>query len=629
MGYLDDLSNSGQTVNMQGGYLDKLNASLNFKPQVQPKVDLGKPSGLTLFTDPSKFYSAGAGIQNSLPPGPLPEIPSLAAAKAQAVAAHPNYETAGKILGTSLLGGLGGAEGATGKALLTNIAKSAGLADISQGGASTGQALAPGNPLAPILGGLAAPFGAVGALGALRSTSSAIGSKFLPTATPETNALQDISSRQNIPLSLGDITGQEGKGWGGVERFLEKTPFSGMVKFRAGQQAALQGRAPQILDTFAGKIPQESIDDPQNALQGYLGNAEQTARTLATNKYNEFLGKAAQADSKVSITNLKAAANNILAEEKNMPPDMQLSSTSTAKAISELPDELGIKVASMWDKRLGGLASAAQKRFNTGNVTKEDLRAYTMLNQSLGGENGDLAQFAKTQPSDIVGSYNDAKKFYAENVGPFNEPDIRKIGSDRFDTDTLLTKMIKNNRPQLAEQLMTVLPQEGQATLKYAVLNKLMENSNLGSDVKAFSPKQFANRWSALGATKDALFSPEEKQMIDGYSKLASVIPEPMANPRTGAETTGLWAPITAIAAGIKTAGAGLLGGRALTSMLTQPWGQRLLMTAATTKNTGLLKRLAVTAQATLANPGSVSAGTARMNGVLALPPQLQLASGQ
>lgn len=573
-----------------------------------------KPSGLTLFMDPSKFSAIASGLSQSIPEGPSTGQSSYQHQFSADAAVNPGYETAGKVLGTTLLGGLGGVEGGTLPTIAKNAIKSAALADTSQGGASLGQSLFPNNPLAPLIGGLIAPLGAAGALGALKSGGNAVASKLFPQATPETAALNTLSQQYKIPLSMGDIAGQEGKGIGGVERVLEKTPLSGMVKFRAGQQAAIQSKAPQILGTFADSLPPASIEDPQNALQNYLGNAETTARSMATSKYNDFLGKAALADSKVPLINLKSAAQNVINEQSIFPESEQSPATSIAKSITGLPDELGIKAASAWDKKLGSKVNAAQKQFNTGNATKDDLRYYTMLDQSLGGDNGDMAQFAKTQPEDIVGAYNDAKQFYKNNVGPFNEPDIRKIGSDRFDTDTLLTKMVKNNRPQLAQQLMTVLPQEGQSTLKYAVINKLMEGANYGSESKPFSPKLFANAWNKLGDTKGAIFSPQEQSMIDGYTKLINAAPEPMANPRTGAENTGLLGAVALKefvgTAGIKAAIPLLMGGRALTKMLTQPWGQRLLMTASQSNDTGFLQRLAQSAAMNLkgsANPGTAS----------------------
>lgn len=588
-------------------------------------IDTRTPSGLTLFMDPSKFGAVAHGLSESFPQGPDTGYDSILNKTADDALKNPGYETAGNVAGTTLFGALGGVEGKTGLTVLRNMAKSAALADVSQGGAQLGQEVTPGSPIGPIIGGLAAPLSAAGAMGALRSGGMAALSKLFPEHTANTQALQELSRQYGIPLSMGDISGQEGKGIGGVERILEKTPLSGMVGFRAGQQQAIQSRAPQILDTFAKDIPKESIEDPQNSLQTYLGNAETTARSMATQKYNEFLGKAAQADAKVPIINLKSAAQNIINQESQLPGEMQISAVNTAKSILGLPDELGIKTASVWDKRLGGLSNAAAKKFNMGNVTKEDLGAYTSLDRALGDrETGDIAQFAKTQPVDIVGAYNDAKDFYSQNVGPFNDPDIRKLGSDRFDTDTLLNKMVKNNRPQLAQKLMTTLPQEGQDTLKYAVLNKLMESSGYGSDTKPFSPKQFAGSWAKLGDTQTAIFSPEEKEMIDGYTKLINAAPEPMANPRTGAENTGLLTAFGAgefvKAAGIKSALPLLFGGRALTKLLTTPSGQRLLMTAAETNDTGLLTRLGQSAAASLKGAGS-SPGTVSAIGSKISPP--------
>lgn len=648
-GFLADLDKTVQptpaaaaSAAPQSSFLGGLDASTGGIPA----TDTRQPSGLSVGMDPAKFNAVAAGIADALGRGrpsstilqgadaggglyqtkeglsitPDPDtIKTYKGAKAQEdadVAAHPAYHTAGKVGAVTLLGAAGGAEAPAegGIAnLVKSMSKAGGMADLSLGGSEAGHAIAPDSKIAPLAGGLLFPAGMAG----LAATMGAAGRGLagaLVKPTDDTASLMQLSETHGIPMAVPELAGQNGVGLGGVARVLEKTPFSGMVKFRAGQQAALQQRAPDIAAGYAANVPEAALNDPQAALQSYIGQAEQGVRSQATAKYNNFLAKAVQADGKVPLTNLKAAAQKVIDENSQLPASMRSAAYPTAQDVVAMPDEVNISTASALDKSLGAAASSAAKQFNTGNTTKVALRHYTMMDQALGGDKGDLQAFAQTQPDDVVGAYNDAKQFYKDNVSPFNDPDVRRLGSDRFDTDTLLTRMVKNNRPQLAQKLMGVLPPEGQATLKYSVLDRLMTNANYGSEVKPFSPKQFANSWNKLGATKDALFTPEEQTELDGYSKLVTAAPEPMSNPRTGAENTGLLGIVAlkelAGTVGYKAMAPLIFGTRSLTSMMTQPWGKRLLLTASQTNDPGLLRRLAVgtglNLQRTASNAGSV-----------------------
>lgn len=604
---------------------DWADIALNMKRGTKTAIpDMRKPSGLTLFMDPSKFGAIASGIASSIPQGPETGAPSIQQQTAADATKNPNYATAGNVLGTSLMGALGGAEGATLPRLGINMAKSAGLADLSQGGASLGNAISPGNPLASIAGGLLAPLSATGALGILKQGTNSLMSSIAPK-TASSEALQNLGSRFNVPLDLADLT--QNKGLQNVRTVLEKTPFSGMLDAQDAKQAALQNAGRGILQQ--AQTPSE-FGDPQGQVVASVNKAYQAAQTQKRQLYQNARDLAPK-DDLVPPTNMQQAAQKAIdtftsnADLEGQPSWVaQFQKYAQAKPrtysdLMKLSDQINSHITPGYPK------------------TSEDL-AWMSLDDGLTKDAQAFSSNPKYAKTPFAQAQSQADKFYKDAIVPFKDRQLGNMGRGITDSDTVLNTWVKPNAPNKLDRLMDNMDDQGKNALIQSVLQKGFGVDNLQADT-SFSAMKFANYWDGLGKTKDALFrdNPDFRSQIDGYIKLVRAVGSPLGNPQTGHQI-GNWEALGKLGA-IGTAGflahgpigavvaptAAIGTGKAFTSLMTSPWGQRLLLTAKNTNDSGLLKRLAVSAgmslQNTARNPGSIGASATKIPLSVQMPP--------
>lgn len=598
---------------------DWADIALSMKPgksAISDTKNINAPSGLTLFMDPSKFTAVASGLSQTMPQGTDTGFPSYQQQFAPAGILHPGYETAGKVLGTSLLGSLGGVEGGTLPTIAKNMTKAAALADVSQGGASAGQALFPGNPIAPLIAGLTAPLGAAGLLSGFRQAGNSLMSSIAPKTASSTE-LQNLGQRFNIPLDLADIT--QSKGLQNVRTVLEKTPFSGMLDAQDAKQQAIQTAGRNILET--SQTPSE-FGDPQGQIVASVNKAYQTAQAIKRKLYQAARDLAPK-DDLVPATNMQAAAQKAIDTfSANTDLEGQPSWVAQFQKYAQAKPRNYSDLMKLSDQINSHISPGYPK-------TAEDL-AWMSLDDGLNKDAQSFAASPKYANTPFAQAQNQADQFYKESIVPFKDRQLGNMGRGNVDYDTVLTTWIKPNRPNLVGKLMDNMDDQGKNALIQTVLQKGFGINNVAEDT-SFSAMKFANYWDKLGTTKDELFrdNPDLKNQINGYVKLVRAVGSPLGNPQTGHQI-GNWEALGKLGA-IGTAGfithgpvgavvaplAALGTGKAFTNMMTSPWGQRLLLTASTTSDSGLLKRLAVSAgmnlRNTVMNPGSVSASAPRI----------------
>jgi hypothetical protein len=267
-------------------------------------------------------------------------------------------------------------------------------------------------------------------------------------------------------------------------------------------------------------------------------------------------------------------------------------------------------------------ARQAAKGAISGATTDQENSAWQQLQHAT---EGDLQSFADSAGGKLKGAYNNANQFYRENVVPFKDLKLRNLVTGKMDTDTLLTTFVKNERPQLADKLYSNLTPEGQKTLKYAVLQKAMDQASAqgANNGVAFSPAKFAQFMDKMGETKSVLFTPDELTQVNGFAKLAGAAKRAgqyAENPPTGnrladmaAVGAGIYSPTTAVPA--------FASANVMRRMLTTPWGKSILLRAAQTENPTALRQLAVFAANRLQQAGT---GAAAVGAVRYMQPQPQ-----
>lgn len=598
---------------------------LSTNPSANKPMDFGKPSPLTGWMDPAKFYALTSGLKSIVPTG-RNDDKGFNNALSSAANLHPDYESAGKVIGTTLLGSLGGVEGGTLPTIAKNMAKSAALADVSQGGSSIGQQITPNSPLGPLLGGLIAPLGAAGALGGLRSAGNSILSSIAPK-TASSEALQNLGAKFNVPLDLADIT--QSKGLQNVRTVLEKTPYSGMLDAQDAKQSGIQAAGRNILQQT--QTPSE-FGEPQGQVVASVNKAYQQAQSTKRQLYQNARNLAPQ-DDLVPPTNMQQAAqkaidtftaNTDLEGQPSWVTQFQKYAQAKPRNYSDLmklSDQINSHISPGYPK------------------TSEDL-AWMSIDDGLNKDAQSFSASPKYANTPFAQAQSQADQFYKDAIVPFKDRQLGNMGRGITDSDTVLSTWVKPNSPNKLDRLMDNMDAQGKNALIQSVLQKGFGVDNLQND-SSFSAMKFANYWDGLGKTKDALFrdNPDLRANIDGYVKLVHAIGSPLGNPQTGHQI-GNWealgklgslaaagaythGPIGAVSAPLAAVGTG----RAFTKLMTTPWGQRLLLTAKNTNDGGLLKRLAASAGtnllSTAQNPGSIASSSPRIPLSVQFPPGL------
>lgn len=518
---------------------------------------------------------------------------------------------AGNLAATAPLMFIGGEAAGTllpdaGTGIISGLARSAAKDAIGGAIGGAAQYVAPGsggshlkNALegAAFNAGLPLALRPVGKLiGAGISGSSKIISGLRPVAKPE---VQAAAQSLGITPSLGEVTGSVP--YQKLETALEYVPFSGMGKVRAANAQQFKTAAQNLLNPYdiGDADPNQLIrEGAQKVLSENRAKAGQLYDKVQQLAERPRTGVAAPLLPGESPTALKMpatqyAAKNIIDrfsgnQDLNAEPDF----VKTMQPYTQAPPRT-YEAARKLRSQLGQMQAKA------GFGTPEAL-AYGELRSAV---EKDMDNYALSHGADLSKAYQTAQDFYKQNVVPFKSvAPLKSLVSGKMDTDTILGSFIKNDRPELAGKLMSKLPTNAQNAVRLSVLQKGFDKANLGGEREgsAFDPRRFAAYWENLGKTRESLFEPQDRTLIDGYAKLARAMPRTSDYSEFMHKPTGLKTAVmgsgAAEAAALIThphiAIPGMVSMMALRRMLTEPWGQNLLLRAATTKNPSSLVAL-------------------------------------
>lgn len=425
---------------------------------------------------------------------------------------------------------------------------------------------------------------------------SKIGSRIRPSVNPE---IQAAAKSFGITPSVGEMSGSVP--YQKLETALEHVPFSGMGKVRATNAQQFKTAAQNLLNQY-----DVGAQDPNQLIREGAQKVLNENRATAGKLYDKVAAMAArprtgvaspllpgEAPNTVNMASTQGAAKNIIDQfsgnqDLNAEPGF-LKDVQPYTQAQPRTYEAARKLRS----QLGQLQAAA------GFGTPESL-AYGNLRTAL---EKDMDNYALSHGADLSNAYKTAQDFYKQNVVPFKTiAPLKSLVSGKMDTDTILSSFIKNNRPELAGKLMSKLPSDAQNAVRWNVLQKGFDKANLGGTREGASidPQRFATYWENLGNTKSALFEPQDQALIDGYAKLARAMPRSATYSEfihrpTGVKTATLGSGLAEGAALIThphVAVPGMFGMMGLRRMLTEPWGQKILLRAASTTKPSTLASL-------------------------------------
>lgn len=200
---------------------------------------------------------------------------------------------------------------------------------------------------------------------------------------------------------------------------------------------------------------------------------------------------------------------------------------------------------------------------------------YSTLSKSLKSDIKNAID--KSGNKDLKSQFDEAETNYAKNYSPFLDKDIYKyVAGTNVDNQTLIDKFMKTGRGQdrsnLANKLLTKLPDREKSLVAYHYLSKALDNDGnvspniLATQINKLGPKQF----------KALVPNEELRNNLTNYSKLTGMNQESLStmfNPKTGQRN--LDSLITGIGAGATSSGharallTALLGGRLMSKALT------------------------------------------------------------
>lgn len=413
-------------------------------------------------------------------------------------------------------------------------------------------------------------------------------------------AVQQAARSFGIRPTVGELSGSVPHQK--LETALEHLPLVGMGKVRAGQALAFKNAAEGLLKPYA-----VDSDEPQQMIRDAAQNMLNANRATAKGLYDKVSALAAHRRTGVAAPLLAGQPPYLMDMAGTQNAAKSLADKFSGNEDLDAQPEFVSKLQKYAQAQPRSFEDARKLRSQLGQMqasagfgTPEAL-AYGNLRSAV--EN-DMQKYALSHGAKLADAYNAAQKYYRENVAPFKSiAPLKSLVSGKMDTDTVLGSFVKNDRPQLASKLMDHLSPDAQNAVRWSVLNKGFEKANLGGarEGASFDPRRFATYWENLGKTRDALFTPEAKTLIDGYAKLARAIPraadysEFMHKP-TGVKTAVMGTGIAegaALATHPHVAIPSLLGAVGLRKMLTEPWGQRILLRAASANRENALKPLA------------------------------------
>lgn len=414
-----------------------------------------------------------------------------------------------------------------------------------------------------------------------------------------TRNLVDTAKPNKIPITYAD-TDQLGSSVARrVAGATERVPILGSGGTRTKQSIRADKGTQQFIDEMypTGMTRDTPEIDKQVFLSDAIKDKYKEVRNAAGAKYAAIppANPATPVDMTISGTKaaqLRAEFPTILTD-----PDIPASTKSVIERLAEegqVPQSITDVIDA--DKALGKLIRQEKARLVRSGGSEEKLK---MLKELRGGLKQDTYAWAQqTGQTDFMDALLEADRNFATTVMPFrNNPVTRKVLYEAFDPDRLFAAVTRKNAPGLAKDINALMTPAGTQLRQAEALKAVYDSSFDGT---TFMPQKFVNNLKAkLGSTTETLFTPKQKEQLQGWVNLLEHIGA--AGPGAKATSPGFSSQVASgISGGAITAGTmyglskdpattllALKGvGVVLTSakLFTTDVGRRLLTSASTLK---------------------------------------------
>jgi len=423
---------------------------------------------------------------------------------------------------------------------------------------------------------------------------------------PRARELRALEKEHGVDLTYGQESGKVGAQR--LEVGLKHIPFFGTGSKFEHQQEQVLSAAKNFISKFQkGEDYGEDIhaslnrgltsakndakvlyDDVQNQItkEGVTDNVEPTN---FKNKSSELLNEYPDIFNRLPDESLQKTISSLQSGVESKEPESTIVSIrgSRIKLTPEQAKRMGIetksqtgltfKEARFLRDKLGDYINRAK---NSAGVVGN--KEFHQLNELKSALDNDIEVFGKTIGNEkVIEAFKKANQFYTENVVPFKDKLINKATSRDVDTDTILKSFVKEDRPKLAKKLYDRLDEHGKLAIRYGILKEAFDRS-FDEWNGNFQSGKFSNSLHKLADANEIVFSAEEKNQVDGLSKLMKAAEQSGNNQKitsrveslTKAEPIGMAAALAA--APIPTLKFGI-GAKSMAWLLTSERGKNLL----------------------------------------------------
>jgi len=410
--------------------------------------------------------------------------------------------------------------------------------------------------------------------------------------------LDELSKRFDVDVSVGDLT--QSKPWQLTENLLDRVPFIGTGDFARRQGESLEQAANKLIANYG--VPEDEIS---NFLTGAVKNKYKKVKEVSDANYAN-VSKALGGKS-VQYNNANEAAADLIEE---LRPNQN---TPEIKKIMDevkrfLPkdyfgeDEAGKLInrtglggyEKSFDDAFNQLKIYGKLRYQASKSGDENLReVYDTMAKAI---QRDIDELADNVGGDAATALSKAKSYYAKEVAPYTKGQFLKIRKPddfpTFNADNIYSTFVKPNAKgtKNLRKLTDKIELDDVQMLKQQVLS----DAHTAATVKdVFDPSVFASQLKKMGESRKVIFNKAENDVLDGYVKLANMLPRAkLSSNQQAANISRVAGSVPGLAAGTAGLGAatgasplvagglGIMGGiKGLSLLLTSPAGKKLLTT--------------------------------------------------
>ena len=355
-------------------------------------------------------------------------------------------------------------------------------------------------------------------------------------ADPAAQATAEAAKKFGVDLRVGDLT----KGMASTENILENVPFSGVGGRMETQTKQLATMLKMGEDKFMpAKIQSGVADDPNKLMAESINRQYATNKTEVDGLYTKMRDLSGGA--KFDPTEAKTTAIELLNKEMTLP-----ASQRNAAMVSELQgvlkwEPMDFATGHATRSRMGESLAQLNRKQVSGTASRVEVAAMTKLQKAV---ERDMEVAANANP-DLLKAWKAADATYRVKLAPYNDSSVQKIMNGEFDTDLFANKYLKADRPNLANEILGLMDDEGKQAAKYAVYKRAQNRATDPKLEAGISNKAFETE-IGLGSAEKAIFSKDEQEylkQITDVMRATRRAPSWAADPKTGnrlAKMTGL-----------------------------------------------------------------------------------------